>query len=77
MAEKTAKPPDKPFLLPELIGFWNLLAVNDELGGTTRAELESIQNEVTDCLSQNPPDVLRANRLTVDAMTLLSFGKAN
>jgi hypothetical protein len=67
-----AKPPGEAHPPPELIEFWNQVAVSDEPGGTTRKELEFLERQVTECLSQKPPDILKAMRLTVDALDILA-----
>ncbi len=52
--------------------FWNDYATHDDPGETTREVLEQLQQEVTDCLYGNPPDINRAEGLTAKALWLLT-----
>ncbi|MCG8585863.1 MAG: hypothetical protein MI757_14240 [Pirellulales bacterium] len=52
--------------------FWNEYAVYDDPGGTTREVLRKLQQDVTDCLYEKPPDIERAEGLTALAMMLMS-----
>ena len=58
--------------LQEVIAFWNELSCCADAGETTWGVLEELQGQVTDCLSQSPPDLSRAMSLTAYAALLLS-----
>lgn len=52
--------------------FWNEYAVFDDPGGTTREVLRELQQDVTDCLYEKPPDIDKAEGLTAKAIMLMS-----
>lgn len=52
--------------------FWNEYAVCDDPGGTTREVLRELQQDVTDCLYRQPPDIEKAEGLTARAIMLMS-----
>jgi hypothetical protein len=54
-----------------IIEFWNQLSICDELGATTRRELESIERQVTECLDKRHRDIATAASLTALAMLIL------
>lgn len=56
-----------------LSDFWNEYGISDDPGGTTREVLRKLQHEVTDCLYEKPPDILKAESLTAKAQFLM-FG---
>jgi len=51
--------------------FWKPLPTCDELGATPWEALE-LEQQVTDCLCEVPPDIDRAESLTALAMLLLA-----
>ena len=52
--------------------FWNDYATCGDSGETSREVLEELQQEVTDCLYGNPPDIDCAEGLTARAMLLIA-----
>ena len=56
----------------KVIDFWNALGTGGESGATTWEVLDRFQNEVTDCLYRNPPDIDRAYSLTAEAALLIA-----
>ncbi|MBN71542.1 MAG: hypothetical protein CME32_19945 [Gimesia sp.] len=54
-----------------LSDFWNEYGIFDDPGGTTREVLRKLQQEVTDCLYERPPDISKAESLTAKAQLLM------
>lgn len=52
--------------------FWNELHTCGQPGATTWEVLESLENEVTECLYRNPPDIGLAESLTAQAAALIA-----
>lgn len=55
-----------------IVEVWNQYRVCDELGGSNREVLESLERLTTDCLSRKPPDIEGARRATAKALMLMS-----
>lgn len=55
-----------------IVDFWNALRINDDPGSTNWEVLEDLERQVTDCLANAPPDVDFAERLTAQAMLLMT-----
>lgn len=55
-----------------IVEFWNALRINDDPGSTNWEVLENLECQVTGCLAVQPPDVDRAERLTANAMLLMT-----
>lgn len=51
--------------------FWNELRTCGDPGATNWEALESLENEVTECLYLSPPDLVRADSLTAKAALLI------
>ena len=64
--------PDRLYLVPIIVDFWNRLRVCDETGKTSWEVLEPLEREVTECLSSSPRDLGRAWSITAKAMLLIT-----
>ena len=65
-------PPDYEHRVQQVIDFWNGLSCCGDAGETTWGVLEELQAQVSDCLSQDPVDLNRAECLTAYAALLMS-----
>jgi len=52
--------------------FWNAVRVCEETGAASREALEAKEQEVTDSLYRIPPDILRAETVTAQAILLIA-----
>ena len=53
-----------------VVDFWMTLEMSGDAGATTWEVLSPLRDQVTQCLSQSPPDVLHAEGLTAKALFL-------
>lgn len=58
----------------ECIAFWGFLRISDDPGATTWDVLAPLEQEVTDCLVQRPPDFEGVRRCTAKAWYLMEGG---
>ncbi len=68
----SSDPPDREHRIRRVIDFWNELSCGGDAGETTWGVLEDLQAQVSDCLSREPADVIRAESLTAYAALLMS-----
>jgi hypothetical protein len=57
--------------IQHIVEFWNRLSICDDLGATTRRELESLERLVTECLDKRHRNIAMAASLTALAMLIL------
>jgi hypothetical protein len=57
--------------LQQIVIFWNKLRTSGETGETTWEVLEPLEQQVTECLESDPPDIRRAESLTAKAAFLI------
>jgi hypothetical protein len=62
-------PEDRLRLVAE---FWNELQTDGDYGKADQVVVDKISQQVTDAMSQNPPDISRAESLTAYALHLLA-----
>ena len=55
-----------------MVDFWSDFDVCGEAGATTLEVIEALRQDVTECLSRNPPDVEKAESLTARALLLIA-----
>ena len=66
-------PPDDDPRIERIVAFWNRLRLSDDAGRTSWQVLESLEREVTDCLTRRTPsDIERAESLTALAALLIA-----
>jgi hypothetical protein len=51
---------------------WNVIDSNNDIGGANPEVLERLRHEVSDCLYQVPPEIVRAEELTAQVLLLIS-----
>lgn len=66
------EPPSEGFRTQLITEFWGHLHDGADSGAATWEELDRLEQEVTGCLAQKPPDILSAESLTAYAMLLIS-----
>lgn len=55
-----------------VVDWWNSLRDCGESGATTWEELEKLEQEVTECLARDEPDIEQAESLTAKAILLIA-----
>ncbi|MAT72049.1 MAG: hypothetical protein CMJ58_21295 [Planctomycetaceae bacterium] len=55
-----------------IIAFWSELRVSDDTGDTTWEALEPLEQQVTESLNRDPPDIALAMSLTRKAQRLIA-----
>ncbi|MDB5337557.1 MAG: hypothetical protein JWN70_3176 [Planctomycetaceae bacterium] len=73
----TQAPPDDDLSVRDermrvLVQFWNNVRMSEDSGATTWEVLERLEMTVTDALSQVPPAIKLAERLTAEACLLMT-----
>jgi hypothetical protein len=61
-------PQDMPGRIENLKRFWTDLSMSGDAGCTTWDVLDLLRDRVTEYLMRDPPDLLRAESLTADAL---------
>ena len=52
--------------------FWNAVRVCEETGSSSRESLATLERVVSDCLYQKPPNIVRAEAVTAQALCLIA-----
>lgn len=62
---------DGEFYRNEIIAWWNALRTCDDPGAATWEDLDGLELAVTECLSEDCPNIEKAIHLTAHAMLLV------
>lgn len=70
------RPPDCSARIQRVVAWWQELWLGGDAGATKWEVLETISDQVTQCLSEQPPNILKAESLTAKAALLIEGGIA-